>query len=86
MVMSQAGMFRPLSSRWNKVFPELIIARLGMQTADAVPPGMCARVKDVPSRTSQSMLGVWISSFPSAWMVPERWSSVRIKKIFGFPI
>ena len=43
-----------------------IMARLGIQIAPEVPPGICAFVNAVPISTRRSILGVWIAGFPSA--------------------
>ncbi len=73
----------PVPSMRKSVRPVWSMARLGMQTAPLVPPGMWAWVKAVPRSTSASMCGVWTSGLPSARMVSKRWSSVKKKTMLG---
>jgi len=57
----------------------MISARLGTQ----IGFGAIARVKAMPSRTSESKLGVVMTGLPNACIVSGRWSSETITKKFG---
>ena len=63
--------------------PVISMVRLGRQTAPIMEPMQYALLKVNPRATNRSRFGVWISELPNAPIVSQRWSSVRISRIFG---
>jgi hypothetical protein len=59
------------------------IARDGAQTAACVLRMLYTWVKEAPAAASLSRLGVRTYGLPHAPMVSARWSSLRMKRMFG---